>query len=101
MSQLSTTPASVEMGSTETLPIEISFVPHLGAATIASAVVTLTDLPTGAAYAAGLGVKTNTTTAVTQTLTALEPGHRYRLVVTVTDSTGRVWASETNIECKF
>lgn len=99
MSQLSTNPASIDMASSETLPIEVSFAANLGAATISSSVATLTDLETGAAYAAGLGTKTGTSTTVTQTLTALQAGHRYRLAVTVTDSTSRVWSSETSIVC--
>ncbi|HET6498459.1 MAG TPA: hypothetical protein VFH17_05375 [Coriobacteriia bacterium] len=101
MSQLSTSPAMIEMASTETLPIEVSFAANLGTATIASATASLTDLATGAAYSAGLGAPTNTTTAVTQTITALVAGHRYRLAVTVTDSSGRVWTSETTVACVF
>jgi hypothetical protein len=101
LSQLSTTPATVEMASSETLPLEISFAVNLGAATIISATASLTDLASGAAYAAGLGERTVGETSVTQPLTALGAGHRYRLVVTVTDSTGRVWSSETAVVVPF
>lgn len=101
MSGLSTVPATVEMASPETQSIVVDFAHYLDAATIASATVTLTNRSTGLAYAAGLGAKSNTNTTVTQVLTALVAGETYRLVVTITDSTGRVQSCETSIVTVF
>ena len=101
MSQLSTTPDTIEIGSTETKSPSISFAPNLGAATIVSATATLTNIETGALYAAGLGTKTVTATAVIQQLTALQAGVRYRLVITATQSDGEVTAAETAVVVPF
>ena len=101
MSALSTIPASIELASTETLPIEVSFAVWLGAATITASVASLVDIETGVARATSLGAKSATTTTVTQTLLSLESGHRYRLIVTITDTSLRVWSSETAVICVF
>ncbi len=101
MSQLSTTPDTVEMASTETKTVTINFAAELGTATIVSTAATLKNLYTGVNHATGLGTRTNTTTVVDQTLTALEAGAKYRLAVTVTDSIGEVTTSETTVICQF
>lgn len=99
MTQLSTNPASREQGSGETLAYEVSFAAALGTDIITDAEATLTDLTTGAAYPAGLGATTPGQTTVTQVVTALQAGHRYRLSVVAQTSGVNVWQADTVIAC--
>jgi hypothetical protein len=99
MSQLSTTPDTIEIGSTESKTPSINFAPDLNGATIVSIAATLTNIETGASHAAGLSTRTNTATTVLQRITALVAGSRYRLVVTVTATDGEVTAAETLVVC--
>jgi hypothetical protein len=103
VSTLSVTPPTREMASTETLPIAMDFGPLLLAGEALSApAVALTDLATNTAYAAGLtGNAQVVGTTVQQTVTALQPGHRYRLAATAQAASGKVWTLELQIACIF
>lgn len=103
MSGISTDPATFQMTSYETLPLAFLTTPLLvGAETPSSPSCVLTDLSTGQLYAAGLsGSPSVSSNTITQTVTALRAGHRYRLAVSFTAAAGKIWTLELLIECVF
>jgi hypothetical protein len=103
LSNLSVSPATFQMASTETLPLAFNTAALLsGAETPSSPSSVLTDLTTGSAYAAGLsGSPSVVSNTITQTVTALRAGRRYRLAVTFQAAAGKVWTMELLIECLF
>lgn len=102
MSQLSTTPASIQQASTETLSWPVDMTQYLGTGeAVSSPSATLTRLSDGTAYTGGVGSVTAASSVVTVPLTALEAGQRYRLVVTFTAAAGKVKSTETLVWCPF
>lgn len=97
------TPQTYDMASTETLPLAFDLSPVLALGeTVSSPSCVLTDLTTGRPHAAGLsGSPSLATSTVTQTVTALQPGHRYRLTLSFTVAAGKVRTVELIIECPF
>lgn len=101
MSEVRVTPGVVYQLSGETLPWTMDFaaaIPSGGA--LATPTSSLTDIDTGASYAAGLvGSPTISTTTVVQVVTALVVGHTYRLTVYATISGTRIPGAVVLIEC--
>ena len=103
MSTLSVYPPSIEMASSETLPIRMDTSNLLGVGeSPTSPTAVLTNLSTGNSYAAGLSGNASVSgNYVTQTVTALTGGQQYRLAVSFTAASGKVWTMELSIICKF
>jgi hypothetical protein len=72
-----------------------------GEATIVSVgAATLVNVNTGQAHAEGLsGASSTTATEVRQIVTALQAGHRYRLLIPFTDSDGNTQEAGLILEC--
>lgn len=103
MTALSTSPSYFEMASTETLPLALSFVPLLEEGeSIESAVVTLTNTLKRTDHSASLvGDPDISAGVVTQVVTALLPGQRYRLAATATISATKTWTVALELVCVF
>lgn len=104
MSQLQTDPRTMDMGSAETLPLAIDFAAYLaGGETVngsGAPTATLADLTDGSSTTGMLlGSPSVSGSKVTQTVTALRAGHRYRLEVVIRPVAGKVWAAELEINC--
>lgn len=106
MSKLSTTPSSVEIASTQTVPLAIDFTSQVGAGDAVSApVVTVTDLVSGADVTATV-VRANPAPSVAGNVVTvyvenLQPNTRYRLVCTVTLAANKEGAAELLLYCPF
>jgi len=98
---LAVSPDSFEMASQETLPITFDAASLLlGGETISLASAELIQLDTGLDYAAGkLGPVAVAGSALTQTVTALVPRKRYRLIIQFTVAANKTWAPYLLIEC--
>lgn len=103
MTALSASPSSFEMAATETLPLALSFVPLLlEGESIDSAVVTLTNTLTRNTHPASLvGDPDISAGVVTQVVTALLAGQRYRLAATATISATKIWTVALELVCVF
>ena len=102
MTEVHVRPGTVEQGSRETLPWRFDTTALLGPGeTIGSPTATLTNLATGAEYAAGLqDVPEIDDVYVTQWVTDLEPRVTYRLSVGFsTDPTGKDWEMWLELVC--
>jgi hypothetical protein len=100
--QVHTKPASVEQGPNETLPWRFDLAPLLGAGETASTPsARLTNLRTGADYAAGLdGAPSLDGIYLTQSVTDLVSGTTYRLSVGFTaEPLGAIWELLLDIVC--
>jgi hypothetical protein len=100
--QVHAIPATVEQGSGETLPWRFDLAPLLGAGeTPTTPTARLTNLRTGADYAAGLdGAATLTGLYLTQSVTDLVAGSTYRLAVGFTaEPLGAVWELLLDLVC--
>lgn len=84
-------------------PLEFDMTPFLAVGETASLPQTeLTNLRNGSVYAAGLsGVPTVAADIVTQTVSGLRKGERYRLEVSVLCAAGKRRGAELTIECLF
>lgn len=103
MSALSTDPPVKEQASTETLPWRFDTTPLLTTGESPSAAIaSLTDDRSGVAYPAGLtGDAQVSGNFITQSVTALQRGRTYRLVVTFQAAVGKVWSMELILTCPF
>jgi hypothetical protein len=102
MSNLSTSPASFQMASTERLQLDIDFTAYLeGVETVSTATAILTDTRTGYAYAAGVVSTVVASPTVSVVLDQLKPGATYRLVVTGVITSNKHKATETEIGVPF
>jgi len=94
-------PDTFEMSSHETLPLAFDVANLLLAGeTPSGPSATLTQIDTGQDYVSGHpGVPIIQGTQLIQTVTALQPGKRYRLIIQFTAAAGKVWAPSLNIDC--
>lgn len=101
--------SDVEIGwrtqtSTEVRPWAIDLAPEMDVGDVPASpgVATLTDLLTGMAYPAGLsGATVVVGTVVTQSVQALQPGHNYRLVITVGMGGSKETATVLLLRCPY
>lgn len=100
-SEIAVNPEIFQMASQETLPITFDATSILlPGESISSATAQLVQLDTGVEYAAGrLGTVAVAGTELTQTVTALAPRKRYRLVMQFAVAANKVWAPYLTIEC--
>jgi len=94
-------PDTFEMSSFETLPLAFDIAGLLLVGETPSAPTSvLLQLDTGVDYAAGHPIQPSINgTQLIQTLTALQAGKRYRLVITFTAAAGKIWAPSLLIDC--
>jgi hypothetical protein len=100
-SDIAVCPDTFEMGSQETLPLAFDVAGLLLAGETPSAPdSTLIQVDTGLDYAAGHPSNpTISGTQLIQTVTALEAGKRYLLIIQFTAAAGKIWAPSLLIEC--
>lgn len=98
---ISVCPDFLEMSSYETLPLAFDVAGLLeDGETPSGAAATLLQLDTGQDYASGHpGSAIVQGTQLIQTVTGLQPGKRYRLVIQFSAAIGKVWAPSLLIEC--
>lgn len=99
--EIAVNPDAFQMGSQETLPLTFDATSILlPGETIGSATASLVQLDTGADYIAGrVGTVAVAGTDLTQTVTALLPRKRYRLVIQFQVAVNKIWAPYLMIEC--
>jgi len=99
--EIAVSPGTFQMASQETLPITFDATSILlPGESIVSATAQLVQVDTGQDYAAGrLGTVAVAGSEVTQTVTALAPRKRYRLVIQFEVAVNKVWAPYLTIEC--
>lgn len=98
---LTTIPATETQGSTETIPWSVDLTALLGfGETPSLPAARLIDLATNAAYVDGLsGLPSLVSNVVTQTVTALTPGHVYELTFSFTAAAGKILSATVKLEC--
>ena len=106
MSDLQTKPRSVDIGSAETVPVAIDFTAYLtGAETVngdGAPTATLTDITDGSSTVGMLsGAPTVSVKTVTQTVTTLTAGHRYRLDVRIRPVAGKALVASVELGCPY
>jgi hypothetical protein len=106
VSDLQTKPRSVDVGSAETVPIAIDFTNYLsGVETVngdGSPTATLTDLTDGSSTAGMLsGSPTVSVNTVTQTVTGLTAGHKYRLDLKIRPVSGKALVASAELVCPY
>ena len=99
--EIAVNPDAFLMGSLETLPLTFDASGIvLPGETIGTATAQLVQLDTGAEYSAGrVGQVAVAGTDLTQTVTALVPRKRYRLVIQFQVAVNKVWAPYLVIDC--
>jgi len=99
--EIAVNPDAFQMSSFETLPLTFDASDIvLPGESIATAIAQLVQVDTGVDYAAGrVGAVAVAGTELTQTVTALLPRKRYRLVIQFQVAVGKVWAPYLMIEC--
>src|SRR5262245_26937179 len=100
-SEITVAPNMFEMGSHETLPISFDISQLLLVSeTPTNAVTTLVQIDSGIDYGAGHPtVPSIQGTKLVQTLTALQAGKRYRLIIQFNAAAGKTWAPSLLISC--
>ena len=101
-----TVPGSISVLSGEMLPISIDFELLVAAGQTPSApTASLYDITNGSpgtlAPGSLSGAASLVGTIVTQTVTALVAGHRYRLMLGLTAAAGVVWQAAVTLECPY
>ena len=103
MSQATVSPSTFQMASSETLPLAFDCSALLGQGeSVSSPTASLTRTIDGTSYPGGLsGAPSVSGSKITVTVTALEAGFSYRLVVGFTAAAGKVWAMDLTIGCVY
>jgi hypothetical protein len=99
--EIAVSPETFPMASQETLPLTFDATDQLLAGeTISNPTAQLIQLDTGQDYAAGRqGAVVVAGALLTQTVTALVPRKRYRLVIRFEVALGKAWAPYLLIDC--
>jgi hypothetical protein len=106
MSDLQTKPRSVDVGSGETIPLAIDFTNYLsGVETVngnGSPTAALTDLTDGSSTSGMLsGSPSVASNTVTQIVTGLTAGHKYRLDVKIFPVSGKTMVASVEVVCPY